>query len=1160
MITSKHAAFWGVPVTWALLGLVVLRLPGSELAQVLPPLVLALLGVGGARAVAGSRAGTAGLAAELVLTLTAVGELLVQPPQLRPLVMIAGACLASSLVVVGLWPSCSERQRRQLACLVGAGAGVAAAASVVGSPGAAFKLAAVVAAASLLARILCELAPASLALLATLVVAAISPSAPLQIWILSLLAATALVQLARRRLVAVVLLAVACSWVAPHGLAVAVGLVIGVCRKARSPLPVLLLAPVTLFAWLRCPAGASLLATPQLEQVLPALPLTFTSPVLLLPLLALSLLARSSPAGEGRDVLATGLLCLPFLAPEQPSVAACTALWLTALPAAARLPRLAHHLRRQAPWTVGSCVIALSLAGWGGPVLVSTDPRWLCLGWVIALLASFIPWRAARLAWLLPAAGLCWLGPLEGLDHHLEAHQSLLLPTESQGWELQVHSGAAGNEPGDTLAIFEHAAAPPLVSGTLCPSVPGTAERCLTTPTGWGSTATLLVSGTMTWAHSSPLEVTATAPIVLRAEPRTSATARRRLLTILMLGVAVLLLLAHFSPAAADRPLAVAVGVLLAAVIAAGSAVVPLGLTVSRGLVDVALFVGLAGWMAQLGWLKQRRFVAGVLLLVPLALAQPLLRHPAGDEVYHFKLAQSLRSDADLDITNNIDPDNPGEALYLRHGQELIHSPVPALLTFGGYLLLGWRGVLVLIAVGVAGGAALVARRADELGLGSHAVSCSWLLLLLSYPATTFATQLWPGSLALLLVPVLLAAAARPAPVLVIMTALMAAVIKVRLALVALPVAIVSTLVTAKRRVLLLLMGAASAAAVVLWAIFGSALGRHHLGELIPSDPRQPFVTLWGLAWDGAAGLAFSAPLWLLAAALLPTLWRRGGAGERGLIVGAIVTLAALLPRGEWYGGGAPPARYLVPLLALAQLGLAVALSRQRWRRLVKLVLPASAVFFWVAATRPLLLFNAVDAGWWLADRLAVVLGGAARSYLPTLLRPQLATLVVPLLLCSIGWWWARRSRRAEAGVTIVLLGTLCLTTLLWRPHRVEAEDPQVVHDQGESVPPPGSFMRAYRALSWRIPPDGAIEIPWAPPVAHRLVVRARLSQPGAGEMLASWDGLPAQRLRIVAAQWHAIALRPPPTWSRHRLRLQWRPRSPSGPDLLVDAVAARRQ
>ena len=148
-------------------------------------------------------------------------------------------------------------------------------------------------------------------------------------------------------------------------------------------------------------------------------------------------------------------------------------------------------------------------------------------------------------------------------------------------------------------------------------------------------------------------------------------------------------------------------------------------------------------------------------------------------------------------------------------------------------------------------------------------------------------------------------------------------------------------------------------------------------------------------------------------------LWRRGGAGERWLLVGCGLTVVALLHSTEWYGGGAPPARYLVPMLpAFALAGGLLAARPKRWRRLLMVLLPPSVVAWWVLVTRPHLSINPGDGGYWLADALSRRFAADGRSLFPSFLVVDPATFVVPTVILAatlILVWAARRSPRPRS-------------------------------------------------------------------------------------------------------------------------------------------------
>jgi hypothetical protein len=275
------------------------------------------------------------------------------------------------------------------------------------------------------------------------------------------------------------------------------------------------------------------------------------------------------------------------------------------------------------------------------------------------------------------------------------------------------------------------------------------------------------------------------------------------------------------------------------------------------------------------------------------------------------------------------------------------------------------------------------------------------------------------------------------------------------------------------------------------------------------------------------------------------------------------MTVLALLPRGEWFGGGSPPARYLVPLLPLMLLAMAELVSTRGGLRLTRAALPWAAVAAWIAATRPLMLFNPTDGGWWLADRLARALHCAAVSCFPTMLRAEPAALVVPIVMIGAVILWTRSRARGAAGLTIAGLALVIGIATGLPERRAHAEDPQVRRLGGSAHPPQGTFFRARHGISWRLPPGKAIEIPWSPPAGQRLVARVRVdgSSGSAGVLSSSWDDGPMKETLVGPGRWRRVAIAEPIGPGPGLLRLQWRG-SPSHAeaDVLIDLVEADRR
>ncbi len=1143
MATGRRlAAAWATPVAWAVLAAIAARLGRAGPDTAALAAALGLIGVGAARAVAGNRGGIAGRAAELMLAGGGLAWLLVGGAWLADLLAVVTPLAASALAVVGVWTSSTPLVRRRLAGVVGVLIGLALVPGLAGAPHAALKAALVIAAAGLTARLLALAAPPELAAAAVLALGAGIGAGHVAAWLLPPVAAGALLALRRDRPGIAVGIAVLAAALPPAGFAVTTAVVAGAVVRSRSARPLLAVLPALAIAWLRLPAALPHAAGwPGLAA---ALPVTLAALPLLLPAVVLGLGVPSSAAA----VLA-GLACLPLVGSGPWLAAAAGAVWLLGLPAGRVTEGAA---RASLPFSVGAAGALVLLAPWGAAGLVPVHPEVLLLAWFLAAAVSLTGRPGARLAWLLPLAGLVWTLPVEGVDRHLASGDTVRLEApRGGGWAVLLANTAGGEAEGTPLLTA--AGLPPLRAGVDAPLPQRPSAHPMWMAAGRGRTAAPVARGVALRRTGKPLELEAAASLVVRFEDLATWRARRSRLIGLLGGALVLLSLAHLPRRTRQSALAVGTGAAVAAAVAAGSGVEPLALAAARGAADLALIVAASAVVAVLPLLARRRMLAGAVLLVPLALAQPLLRHPAGDEVYHLELLQSLTEDHDLAIANNLDRDNPAEAAYAGHGNTLIHSPALALALLPGYLVGGHPGALVLLALAMAAGAALAARRAEALGLGRRAADGAWLAVIATYPAVTFATQIWPAAVGVLLIALALAAAARPSLVGAGAAAAASLVVKLRLGLVTLPVAGAAAL-KSRGRGLLAAAAAVAGAALLVVLVFGGPLGRNRLAQLVPNDPGHALEVVWGLAWDAAGGLAFSAPLWLLALLGLPAVWRRGGPGEKALVLGAGATVVGLLDHPDWFGGGSPPARYLVPLLPLALLGLAAVLGGARGRRSARMLAAPALLLTWVAATRPLWLFNGGDGGWWLADGLARALHGAARNLFPSVIRPNLATVAVPLVVVAAVIAWSRRPRAGATAATVLALALVTGWTAGGREWRVEGEAPQVEAPTASVDPPAGTMGRAGRVLGRRLPPGAEMVMPWRPPLGRATVARLRVvGGSGRGELAASWNDEPASVAAVSGSDWHDVALPRPPGLARGRLRLVWR--AAAGTDLVVDRV-----
>jgi hypothetical protein len=330
---------------------------------------------------------------------------------------------------------------------------------------------------------------------------------------------------------------------------------------------------------------------------------------------------------------------------------------------------------------------------------------------------------------------------------------------------------------------------------------------------------------------------------------------------------------------------------------------------------------------------------------------------------------------------------------------------------------------------------------------------------------------------------------------------------------------------------------------------------------------RQPLISVGGLAFDAAGGLAFSAPLLFALAVGAAALWRRGGAGARALLVGAVATVLALANLPEWYGGGAPPARYLVPLLpAFALSGAALFTGPgRRGRALLAALLPPTLLVWWAFATRPHLAFNPGDGGSWLADALALRFVTDTRHLFPSFLRPSAATLAVPAVLVAVSAVALLLARRRPAvgralartatALWLTAAAGLVLTLHLRTDRVVELEDPQVARLGGRPEPAAGTYSRFTYPNGWRVSDGEGVEVPLNLRARSRLRLEGWLEGPAAqgATVAAAWDGGAAVDVLVSGNVPGSVALPPPPGPGRHRLRLLLR--APAGGSVVLDRI-----
>ncbi len=609
------------------------------------------------------------------------------------------------------------------------------------------------------------------------------------------------------------------------------------------------------------------------------------------------------------------------------------------------------------------------------------------------------------------------------------------------------------------------------------------------------------------------------------------------------------------------------------------AAVEPLHLLVERHAVDLCLAALLLAWVpAAVGWVKRGRvFLAVGIFLVPMALATPHLTPSLwGDEPYHMALMESVFEDQDLDLENNLEGGGAVRDAIVS-SDRLFHSPVLAGILLPGFLVAGRTGALMLLALAGAGLVAMVIKRFRQLrSPPDRAAVILVLIACLSYPLVTFSTQIWPGLLGALVIAamLLLVSRGRWARLVAVALALVAVAAKTRLALVTLPVALAGWWRGSGRTRLtgVTVVGAAALGALLIgWMTMGHPFGIYRrLHHILPTDPVLAFHVVGGLLFDVAGGLAWTAPLWLVALVATPLLWRRGGDGERALLLGGGATVLALLHSIEWYAGGSPPGRYLVPMLPAVLLALGLLIARPDGRRrIIAFLFPVALAPWWILITRPHFSINPGDGRWWLTNALSRRFAADARALFPSFLTPGAATLIVPLVLIGLGgvlWWISRRPCRAwwlaRVGPAVWLVAALGLVLAvdLRADTVVEAESAQIRRHGGAPAPPIGTPTRFSHANGWLLGGGDGLTVPLNLRGGERVDLEIRVVPPGwSGSLEVMWnDGAPSE-LKVRRGPGHEIITIPGPSDpGRHRLSIRWSGRKEAV--LFVDRVIVIRE
>ncbi|HJW92530.1 MAG TPA: hypothetical protein VJ901_02830, partial [Thermoanaerobaculia bacterium] len=400
------------------------------------------------------------------------------------------------------------------------------------------------------------------------------------------------------------------------------------------------------------------------------------------------------------------------------------------------------------------------------------------------------------------------------------------------------------------------------------------------------------------------------------------------------------------------------------------------------------------------------RFTIAAVVVYALVLPTQLQTPIDGDEPFYLLVTESIVHDHDLDLANQYrdiahtdtgrpdlvpqlgDPTGPHGEQYSRH------EPFLPLVMVPGYMLFGLPGAIATIALfGVLLVRSLVRWFEDE-GISDATIRALMPLIVFGPPILFYAVRIWPEvPAAFCFVEAIRGIRQRRAQRWI--PALFALVL-LKLRFMLLAVMLLPFIVRDRKR-------AAIAAAMlaipllVVWLISGSATNVHTLRELVPVAPMLYVKGLFGLMLDGAAGIAFQAPLYLLGIVAFAH-WRSMPEGFRLGAIASLIYVLTLLPRAEWHGGWSPPLRYIVVLMPVLALGAAALYEQVRSARawLAPIVIWTFGIALHGIA-RPWSLFHIANGENNVGEYLSTLYHSDFSRLFPSYIRPNFAAIVAPL-------------------------------------------------------------------------------------------------------------------------------------------------------------------
>ena len=508
---------------------------------------------------------------------------------------------------------------------------------------------------------------------------------------------------------------------------------------------------------------------------------------------------------------------------------------------------------------------------------------------------------------------------------------------------------------------------------------------------------------------------------------------------------------------------------------------------VGAGVLFLAVPLGFLAFAGEIRWSANRAFVIaaiGYALMIPLQLRTPI----DGDEPYYLLMTESLVRDHDLDLSNQYrdlahssagrldllpQPGDPRGA----HGEQYSrHEPFLPILLTPGYALGGLPGALAIIALFGALLARSTIRFLEDEGIGDATTRMLFPLIAFGPPIVFYATRIWPEVPAAFCFVEAVRGIRQRRPPRWIAAIFALVLLKIRFGLLAV-VLLIRVLRT--KRQLAIAAAVVALPLVIAFLISGNAMNTHSIRELLPSGAIFYWLGLFGLVLDGAAGIVFQAPLYILGILALPR-WRSMPEGFRLGMSASLLYILYLIPRSEWHGGWSPPLRYIVVLMPILALGAAV-----MWERIgagTRAVIALWTLMLVIhGAAFPWRLFHLATGENFIGESLSTIWQSDFSRLMPSFIRPNFAAVVGSVLLVVIlgtrasrplvardGGRDARAPRRLTAVPLLFAVILLAAFTFGRRPaNRIEFEDAHVTHNGGEIFPAEWTVARFLYQGGW---------------------------------------------------------------------------------------------